>query len=462
MTTGSIPRHLLLFALPILAGSLLQTAYSFIDAIWVGRFLGTAALAAITVSFPIVFALIALGAGLTLATNVLIAQYFGAHRHGELRKVVDSSLVLIGLLSLVLLLTGELLAPRALRAMETPPEVLPLAVGYIRVYLLALPFSYGLFLTRSMMQGVGDSRRPLYFQTASVLLNTALDPLLIFGLLGFPRLGLNGAAWSNVIAQGITLAALLFYLEWKPTLVTPNWRCPNLDSDAVWTLVRIGLPSAAQQVFVSLGAVFVISIVNRFGPAAVAAYGAGSRIDQIAFMPALTYGLAISTVAGQNLGAGAFHRVRLAFRWGVVQSGSLTLMGSVLAVATPQTLLRIFTTDPEVITLGVLYLRIVGGLYVFLAVMFIANGITNGAGHTLVTTGITVMSLWVVRVPLALFLSRELGSVVGVWYAIGFSFVIGMLLALGYYLSGRWQHPIVRRSLPNTAPLLLDDEAGDS
>jgi len=137
-------------------------------------------------------------------------------------------------------------------------------------------------------------------------------------------------------------------------------------------------------------------------------------------------------------------------------------MGSVLAVATPQTLLRIFTTDPEVITLGVLYLRIVGGLYVFLAVMFIANGITNGAGHTLVTTGITVMSLWVVRVPLALFLSRELGSVVGVWYAIGFSFVIGMLLALGYYLSGRWQHPIVRRSLPNTAPLLLDDEAGDS
>ena len=232
MTTGSIPRHLLLFALPILAGSLLQTAYSFIDAIWVGRFLGTVALAAITVSFPIVFALIALGAGLTLATNVLIAQYFGAHRRGELRKVVDSSLALIGLLSLILLLIGELLAPRALRAMRTPPEVLPLAVGYIRVYLLALPFSYGLFLTRSMMQGVGDSRRPLYFQTASVLLNTALDP----ADLRPARLPAAWPQWRGVVQRdcpGITLAALLFYLEWKPTLVTPNWRCPNLDSDAV-------------------------------------------------------------------------------------------------------------------------------------------------------------------------------------------------------------------------------------
>lgn len=463
MTTGSIPRHLIAFALPMLAGSLLQTAYSFIDAIWVGRFLGTAALAAVTVSFPVIFVLIALGAGLTMATNVLIAQHFGAGNHAEVRKVVDNSTLLIGALSILLLIIGEALAPEILRAMRTPAAVLPLAVSYIRIFLLALPFGFGLFLARSMLQGIGDSKTPLYFQTASVLLNTALDPLLIFGLLGFPRLGLNGAAWSNVIAQGISLAALFIYLQRKRTPVTPNWRNPHLDAATLWLIIRIGVPSAAQQTVVSFGAVVVTGIVNGYGPVAVAAYGAASRIDQIAFIPALTFGLAISTVAGQNLGAGAFDRVREVFRWGVLQSGGITLVGSVLAVAAPRALLRIFTDDAEVIAVGVAYLRIVGGLYVFLAVMFVANGITNGAGHTLVTTAVTLLSLWVVRVPVALYLSRRLDSIVGIWYAIGLSFMVGMLLGLGYYLSGRWRHPVVRRRpIPNTATALLGDEAGEA
>ncbi|HOK53234.1 MAG TPA: MATE family efflux transporter, partial [Armatimonadota bacterium] len=156
LTTGSIPRHLVAFSLPMLAGSALQTAYSFVNAIWVGKFLGTDALAAVTVSFPVVFVLIALGAGLTVATNILISQYYGAGNLGQLRKVIDSSTILIVVLSLALLIVGELFTPHILKAMDTPPNVLPMAIQYMRIFLLSLPFGFGLFLVRNMLQGIGD------------------------------------------------------------------------------------------------------------------------------------------------------------------------------------------------------------------------------------------------------------------------------------------------------------------
>src|SRR5512140_280835 len=160
LTTGSIPRHMVAFSIPMLMGSFLQTAYSFINAIWVGQFLGTSALAAVTVSFPVIFVLFAIGMGLTLATNILVSQSYGARKMDELRQVVDSSTVLIYSLSIVLVVLGELFAPSILRAMDTPPEVFGASVSYLRIFLVSLPFGFGLFLIRSMLQGVGDSKTP--------------------------------------------------------------------------------------------------------------------------------------------------------------------------------------------------------------------------------------------------------------------------------------------------------------
>src|SRR4051812_2156326 len=179
LTTGSIPKHMVAFSIPMLMGSFLQTAYSFINAIWVGRFLGTSALAVVTVSFPVIFVLFAIGMGLTMATSILVSQNYGARRMDELRKVVDSSTVLIYSLSIVLTVLGELFAPTILRAMDTPADIFDASVGYLRIFLLSMPLGFGLFLTRSLLQGVGDSKTPLYFQLGSVLLTTALDPVLM-------------------------------------------------------------------------------------------------------------------------------------------------------------------------------------------------------------------------------------------------------------------------------------------
>jgi putative MATE family efflux protein len=445
LTTGSIPRHMVAFSIPMLLGSFLQTAYSFINAIWVGKFLGHEALAAVTVSFPVIFVLFAIGMGLTLATNILVSRNYGARNMDELRRVVDSSTVLMYALGLALTVLGELFAPAILRAMDTPPQVFDESVSYLRIFLLSLPFSFGLFLLRSMLQGVGDSKTPLYFQFASVLFTTALDPILIFGWAGLPKLGLNGTAWATLISQAVALAALISFLRWKKVPVAPSWpRLSHLGPVTRQTL-RIGLPSAVQQSLVSIGMVLVTGIVNGFGEISTAAFGAASRIDQIAFMPAMTFGMAISTLTAQNLGAGHHHRVREVFFWGCLFSGGITLIISALAVAFPEALLRIFVSDPAVIAPGVSYLHIVGSTYVLFALIFVSNGIINGAGHTLTTTVFTLVSLWVVRVPVAWWLSRRMESVTGVWYAISLSFVVSLVVSMTYYASGRWTRSLGKK-----------------
>ncbi|WP_437684783.1 MATE family efflux transporter [Sorangium sp. So ce176] len=446
LTTGSIPRHIVTFSLPMLLGGFLQTTYSFINAIWVGQFLGTGALAAVTVSFPVIFTIFGVGMGMTLATNILVSQSFGARRFDELRRVVDGSTALIYGLGVLLTLVGEIFTPEILRAMDTPADVFAPSVSYLRIVLLSLPFSFGMFALRSMLQGTGDSKTPLYFQLGSVLLTTVLDPLLIFGRLGLPELGLNGTAWATIVSQVISLVALHVYLHVKKSPIAPRWPRFGQLGPTIRKTCRIGVPASIQQSVVSLGMVVVTGIVNGFGEVATAAFGAASRIDQIAFLPAINMGMAISTLAGQNLGAGHHGRVREVFTWGCVFSGGITLVISAAALIFPEALLRVFIADPVVVDLGVSYLHIVGACYVLFGLSFVSNGIINGAGATVVTTVISLLSLWVIRAPLAYWLSREMRSVEGVWYAIAVSFVVSLIASLSYYASGRWKRALVQKA----------------
>ena len=449
LTTGSIPRHVIAFSMPMLAGNLLQTAYSLINAFWVGKFLGTTALAAITVSLPAVFVLIAVAAGLTLATNILVAQYYGARDWQSIRRVVNTSVVLVGGLSFAFLALGLLLAPRLLKAINTPPEVLPMATGYMRIFLWTLPCGFGIFLIGSMLRGIGDSKTPVYFQTVSVGLNTVLDPLLMFGWLGFPRLGLNGTACASIISQAAAVVALMIYVQRRRQLVTPEWRRLRVDVPTAWLLVKIGFPAMIQQSVVSVSMLVILSFVSRFGENADAAFGAALRIDQVAFLPALTIGMAVSTLAGQNIGAKRFGRVREVFWWGILLSGAISLVISAVAITVPEVLLRAFVNGAQVIAIGSSYLRIVGITYALYAVYFVSNGVINGAGHTQWTTLISVIGLWGVRLPLAAVLPRNLHSVKGVWWAMLISVGASVLLSLAYYSFGRWKEPVIRA---NAAP----------
>jgi putative MATE family efflux protein len=455
LTTGSIPRHLVLFSLPMLAGSLLHMSYSIVNAIWVGRFLGKASLAAVTVGFPVLFLLMAIANGFSMGANILVSQYTGARDWAGVRRVVQSSNLMIAGLCVVLLAVGEVAIGPILDLVGTPPEVLPLAGPYMRLMLLALPAMFLISLTGGLLRGVGDSTTPLWFQTGGLLVTAILDPILMFGWLGMPRLGLVGTAVAALSTQVLALIALLAYLERRRHTVAPDLRDLSLHRPTVALIARIGFPSVLQQGLVSLGILFVVGLVNQFGEDATAALGAAGRIDQIASLPAMTFGMAISTLAGQNIGAGNYDRVRRIFWWGVLISGGTTLVLSAAVMAFPQALLSLFINrriDPQVMAMGTSYLRLVVGCFVFFAVMFVSNGIINGAGHTLVTTGFTVIAMWLVRIPLAWWLSqRVMHRVEGVWIAMGTGFFVAMVVSVGYFLSGRWKVPVVRRGA-TTAP----------
>ena len=266
LTTGSIPRHLVAFSLPMLAGSLLQTAYSFVNAFWVGRFLGSDALAAVTVSVPAVFVMIAAAAGLTLATNILVAQHYGAHDWSRLRSTVQTSVTLIIGISGVLVALGLIFSRELLHLVNAPADIFTLSLRYMRIMMWTLPCSFALFLIGSMLRGIGDSQSPVYFQAVSVLLNAALDPLLMFGWAGFPRLGLNGTAWATLYSQLAAVVGLLIFAAKRRPLVMPDWRRLRPDPAMAWLLIRIGLPAMVQQSVVSVSMLGITSFVSAPGP----------------------------------------------------------------------------------------------------------------------------------------------------------------------------------------------------
>jgi putative MATE family efflux protein len=333
----------------------------------------------------------------------------------------------------------------------------------MRIFMLSLPMGFGLFLVRNALQGIGDSTTPLYFLTGSVMLNAVLDPLLMFGWLGMPRLGLNGTAWAALIAQGLALAALVAVLRSRKNLVAPALSLRGFDWHTAWLTIKIGMPSALQHAFISLGMLTVMGIVNSFGKNAAAAYGVASQIDMLAFMPAMSFGMAASTLAGQNIGANRYHRVREILLSGCLLGGTVTAVASIIVVSMPRLILSIFTHDAVLLDIGTGYLRTVGACYVFFGIMFMSNGIINGSGHTMVATVISLVSQWAVRVPLAYVLSKWMGRVEGVWYALAISFGISLVGSMGYYLTGLWRRPVIKhRPIPSTDAALLGEEGGEA
>jgi putative MATE family efflux protein len=457
-TQGSIPHHLIAFAWPMFLGNILQAMYNTVDTFWVGRILGPAALGAVSVGFPIIFALVAVIMGLTTATTVLVSQYRGARRHDDVLRVISNSLSLLGVASLVVMVVGLLFHRPLLRLINTPPELMELASSYMVWFLYGLPFMFVYNALGAILRGVGDSRSPLLFLVYATVLNMILDPLLIFGWGPFPRLGVAGAAIATDVAQAVSAILGLIHLRRVNRLLSLKARDYRIDPHLTWLTVKIGFPAALQQTLVAIGSLAVSAVVNRFGPVVVAAFGTAARFDQFAFLPAMSTSLALSTVVGQNLGAGRKERVSEALRWGLLLTGGITALVSLVALVLSRSLIAIFTTDTAVMAEGARYLRIVGFSYIPFALMFAINGVLRGAGDTASTLWTSLVALWLVRVPLAYFLSSfpSLGPS-GVWLAMGTSPFFGLLLSYFIYRSGRWEKKIVVHQAENDeSPAALD------
>lgn len=445
LTTGSIPRHIISFSTPMLIGSAFQTLYAFINMFWVGKRLGKEAIAIITQIMPINFALMSIAIGLTMASSILVAQAYGRKDFPVVRDIIRSSVMLSLIASALCIIISSVVAEPLLRTMQTPAGILQESVHYLRVFMWTLPCVFIGFLAASVLRGVGDSITPLYFQIISLVITAVLDPLLIFGWLGCPKLGLIGTAYANIIAQVIGVAAISIYLHRKKHIARLHWEALGMDWPTCRQLLRLGVPTMFQNAFVSLAMVFLTGLVNVYGETADAAFGIAGRWDMVAFMPAITMQMAISTLTGQNIGAGRFERIKEVFLWGMVITCGMTLIATIVAVSVPEFIMRGFTNDSEVVRIGIGYLRIMGLSYVIFALMLVTNGIINGAGHTLATTIFSLLSLWLLRVPLAAYWSNHTGHITGIWYAILVSAIGGAIASLTYYFAGFWKKPVGHR-----------------
>lgn len=455
MTVGSIPRHLLRFSVPMLIGNLIQIGYNVVNRIWVGNLIGENAVGAIGVSFPVLFALIGLSMGISMASTILIAQYYGAKDYKMVERVVGNSFSVALLVGTTLAISGMLLSNPLLKLMDTPPENFAMASSYLVISLAGFILLYLGFLINSILRGIGDAVTPLVFMSIGIGLNAVLDPFFIGGFGPFPSHGLNGAAYASIVSQTIAVGISVVYLNRKGHVVAFNPKKLILDGHITFLLFKIGFPTIIQQSLISISGMFVQTFVNSFGAAGANAYGAVLTVDMFAFMPAMSMSMAVATLTGQNLGAGRPERVKRIFKSGVMMTSSITILISIIVVTLSRLILLMFGLgdDARVMDMGISYLRIAGSCYIFFAIMFISNGVINGAGHTIITMVFTLLSLWLIRVPLAWFLSKTSLGIVGIWISVSCSFFVTMTISLLYYFSGRWKKSTVIKA-PSPAQLV--------
>ena len=442
-------------------GNLLQAAYNTVDSIWVGRFLGPQALASVSVGFPIIFGLIALVTGLTMATTTLVSQYYGAKRHDMVSAAISNGLTLLTIMGVVMAAIGYLLRWPLLRLLRAPEDIIGAAASYLGVYTLGFAPSFIYNVASSILRGLGDSRSPLRFLTYATVMNIVLDPIMIFGLGPIPRMEVAGAAWATVLSQVFAAALALAYMVGRLKIGTRLRDLASLDWNLTKLTVKIGLPAGAQQTLVSLGMMVIMSTVNQFGSVVVAGSGVGSRLEQFAHLPAFSVGLAVTALVGQNLGAGQEERVSDVVKWGMFLTCSITGALTLAVQAFPTAVLSLFTKDPEVLAAGTVYLRWISLGFVPFAAMFALTGVLRGAGDTLPTFFITLGSLWLVRVPLVRVLARTSLGVEGVWMAMASGPFVGLLLSYAYYRRGRWKQKAIvsrRPAVGSAADLVTTDD----
>ncbi len=357
----------------------------------------------------------------------------GAKLNDKVRRTVDTMNIFIIFASIFFALLGIIFSKNIFTLIQLPEKVIPLAASYLNVYLVGLPFVFGFANISATLRGVGDSKTPLYLLIFSTLLNIALD--LIF--VAVFHLGIFAVALATVISQFFAFIAAIFILR-KNELLRFHLKGVVFDKEIFIKAIKIGLPSGIQHVLFSLGMMALFSIVNKFGVKVIAAYSAALRLDSLAIMPSINLSSALSTFVGQNLGAGKIERVNKGLLTTISMSFSISLFITIIFYFFGENLMMLFTDDPEVVRYGKEYLVIVSSFYVLFSALFSLNAVMRGAGDVIIPMIITLISLWIVRIPFAYFLSDTLGEK-AVWWSGPAGWMIGIIMSYFYYKTSRWK-----------------------
>ncbi len=433
-TTGKEAKLILQFAIPILLASMFHQLYNVVDSIFIGKFVNKEGLVAVGASFPVIFASNSLIIGIASGATVVISQYFGAKQYENVRRAIDTLYIFLFFSSILMSVLGIVFAEDIFKLINLPSEAMNQAVDYLRIFMAGNVLFFGFAGTNAILRGLGDSKTPLIFTVIASLVNIALDWLFIvqFGW------GVKGAALGSIIAQGGAFFTGIFYLNRTHELIRLKIREIKFHRAIFAQNMRIGLPTGFQQAFVALGMMALYGIVNQFGTITAAAYSISLRIESIEMILGMSFSAALASFTGQNLGANKPERIKTGFKSALLISSGLTICITLLYLLLQKPIIGLFSNDTQVIEVGIEYIYYVAPFYIIFNIMFIVHGILRGAGATFIPMIITLIALWVARIPASYFMAEAFGRI-GIWWGIPIGWFFGMSLSYLYYKSGKWK-----------------------
>jgi len=425
LTQGSVTKQLVKFSLPLLLSNILQAFYSVVDMVVVGHYCGKASITGVSIGGQINILAAGLALGLSIGGTVLIAQYGGAKKHDEQRKTIGTMTIMYFILSAVVTTVMLILSNSILRVLNTPGSAYSETLAYYRICMYGTIFVFMYNAISAVLRGMGDSKRPLYFVFIATMTNIAFDIVFV----GYFDMGAAGAAWATIGSQALSVILSLIFLYKRDFFIDYNLSDFRLDGKKAVTLIKIGFPSAVQNIIVSFSFLALTSLVNSLPNAEVASacQGIGSKVNSFAILPGLALSAAISSMAGQNIGAGEYGRAKRTSEIGVLMAFGTSLVVFLIVQLFPYAIMSLFTSEADVITTGAGYLRRTAYDYLFVSITFCVNGLALGAGMSNFALINAIFNSLILRIPLAYFMVNALN-----W---GFN---GVGLAIGLAPLGSW------------------------
>jgi len=434
MIEGGIYRCIIRFSIPLILGNFFQLMYNTIDSVIVGNFVGKTALAAVGACAPVIFLIIAFFMGLATGASVVVARYYGARRVAEESDAIHTFLLFSILFGAALSVLGVLAAPTLLKWMGAPADCFDQAVAYLKIYFIGNIFVTVYNAGTGILQAVGDSRHPLYFLIASSILNIFGDLLLVKGF----GMGTAGAALATIFCEAVSMVLVLRTLITTGREYRLHLERLHINPDILKEIVQIGIPSGIQGMVVSVSNVMVMSYISAFGSAAVAGFSGANKFDSFLALPVNSFMLAITTFAGQNLGARKFDRVMKGVHASLILSIATVAIGGLVVYVFADTCIGFFSQDPEVIAAGAKLIRIMCPFYGFLCFHQIWSGALRASGRTMVPMITSILSLVVIRQIFLAIAMPAYHDLAVIGYGYSFTWVLATIFTGCYYFGSHW------------------------
>ncbi len=434
MTEGPIVKQIVMFAIPLLLGNLFQQLYNTVDSIIVGNFVGSDALAAVGSSGSIINLIVSLLMGITLGSSVVISNYFGARDIEHMRKAIHTSIALGLIAGAIIMIVGVVFSPQILIWMGTPQNVLTQSTLYLRIIFMGMVGSMLYNVGGSIFRAVGDSRHPLYYLIFASLMNIVLDLVFVVGF----HMGITGVALATIISQFVSAILTIAKLMKDDTEYKVNLEEIKLYAPEAKMIINIGIPSGIQNSVIALSNVVVQANINSFGSAAMAGCGAYVKLDGFAVMPAISFGMALTTFIGQNMGAKRQDRMKKGARFGILASMITVEVAGIFLFLFAEPLIGLFDKNPEVIYYGTQMARTNSLFYMFLAGAHSMAGALRGAGRTKVPMLVMLACWCLMRMTWITVMIRYINDIHIVFLGYPITWIASMICFVLYYWKSDW------------------------